>query len=90
MPQIAGYKIVGIKLGNASATVSDGISAKVCCNKAGAEIEYVEKNFTSNAIFATSDLESNILDDSPLYVKFVTTVNKKILINSLEITYARL
>ena len=90
LPQIAGYKIVGIKLGNASAAASDGISAWLCYSNAGTEVLCVEQNFSKGANFTTDDLASYVLDDSPFYVKFVTTANKKILINSLEITYARL
>ena len=89
LPQIAGYKITDIKLGNQ--TLSANVYARICYNNAGVETVYAEQGLQTEIInFTTDDLVSCILDDSPFYIKFVTTANNRIRISSLEITYARL
>ncbi len=89
LPQIAGYKISGIKLKNA--TGSSNASVWLCYKNGDKMQTCVEKLLQSqNVEFTANNIADYIKEDSQFYLKFETTSKMKITLNSLEITYARL
>lgn len=89
LPQIAGYKIVGIKLKNATGSSNASV---MLCYKEGNELKACDDKLlqSQNVEFAANEIAASVNDDSQYYLKFVTVSKMKITLNSLEITYARL